>query len=451
MAITASQYVLGLAMGVEQKLLVKSDPGYVPPKAGMMYVTTDTHKLFVDTLNDVRVAIRAPEAEKLVNSLAIKVGGTDLGDAFDGSAEKTVNFVAGDYIQLITSDNNTIKIKNTQSIPTSLKNPYALKWGTKSYDGSAELEIKLADFGITNVLDFLGSSTDTNLVDGYTQKTITVNGKSVTAKAGSIVLRDNVEYIWTGTLWEKLGDENLWVPNTRSVIAGAGLSGGGNFVAGDITISHATYECSHPTSGNFVSGITETNGHITGYTKTSWSSVRKTIDLKINGVTKTTYDPFDTTKTPEFNVPVMTGTNGTTTGTIGLVPAVAAGATTRFLCADATWHSLEAGAGIGVNGLTISNAGVRSIAKKSNGVLTVTTGEASNDVTVYSLPAATSSALGGVKIGSNISVNSGTISLTKDNVTNALGVATASADGYLQKTDFASFTKAYQAVTWGTF
>lgn len=41
--------------------------------------------------------------------------------------------------------------------------------------------------------------------------------------------------------------------------------------------------------------------------------------------------------------------------------------------------------------------------------------------TVYTLPAATSSILGGVKIGSNISVSSGTISLTKANVTAALG------------------------------
>lgn len=41
--------------------------------------------------------------------------------------------------------------------------------------------------------------------------------------------------------------------------------------------------------------------------------------------------------------------------------------------------------------------------------------------TVYTLPPATTSVLGGVKIGSNISVSSGTISLTKANVTAALG------------------------------
>lgn len=37
----------------------------------------------------------------------------------------------------------------------------------------------------------------------------------------------------------------------------------------------------------------------------------------------------------------------------------------------------------------------------------------------HTLPAATSSTLGGVKIGSNITVNNGTISLSKTNVTNA--------------------------------
>ena len=39
----------------------------------------------------------------------------------------------------------------------------------------------------------------------------------------------------------------------------------------------------------------------------------------------------------------------------------------------------------------------------------------------YTLPAATSSTLGGVKIGSNITVSNGTISLSKTNVTAALG------------------------------
>lgn len=64
----------------------------------------------------------------------------------------------------------------------------------------------------------------------------------------------------------------------------------------------------------------------------------------------------------------------------------------------------------------------------------------------YTLPNATSSTLGGVKIGSNITVSSGTISLTKDNVTGALGytpptinttysAATTSAAGLMSAAD----------------
>lgn len=43
----------------------------------------------------------------------------------------------------------------------------------------------------------------------------------------------------------------------------------------------------------------------------------------------------------------------------------------------------------------------------------------------YTLPNATSSTLGGVKVGSNISVSNGTISVTKSNVTSALGYTPA--------------------------
>ena len=51
----------------------------------------------------------------------------------------------------------------------------------------------------------------------------------------------------------------------------------------------------------------------------------------------------------------------------------------------------------------------------------------------YMLPNATSSTLGGVKVGSNISVSNGTISIAKSNVTSALGYTPAT-------TNNASFT-----------
>ena len=69
------------------------------------------------------------------------------------------------------------------------------------------------------------------------------------------------------------------------------------------------------------------------------------------------------------------------------------------------------------------------------GLSTVATSGSYNDLTnkptipsAYTLPNATSSTLGGVKIGSNISVAGGTISITKSNVTSALGYTPPTSD-----------------------
>jgi len=63
----------------------------------------------------------------------------------------------------------------------------------------------------------------------------------------------------------------------------------------------------------------------------------------------------------------------------------------------------------------------------------------------YTLPAATASALGGVKIGSNITNTAGTISLTKANVTNALGYTPPSSAAAVTKTEFTA-----SSANWGT-
>lgn len=101
------------------------------------------------------------------------------------------------------------------------------------------------------------------------------------------------------------------------------------------------------------------------------------------------------------------------------------------------------------SGLTINTSGVLSAdvtvstltayAKTTDLSAVATSGsydDLSNKPTIpaaYTLPNATSSTLGGVKVGSNISVSNGTISLVKSNVTSALGYTPAT-------TNNASFT-----------
>lgn len=83
---------------------------------------------------------------------------------------------------------------------------------------------------------------------------------------------------------------------------------------------------------------------------------------------------------------------------------------------------------------------------KASAKPTYTWSEITSKPDTFTPPTATSSTLGGVKVGSNISVSSGTISLTKDNVTSALGYtppttnttysnATTSADGLMSSSD----------------
>lgn len=79
------------------------------------------------------------------------------------------------------------------------------------------------------------------------------------------------------------------------------------------------------------------------------------------------------------------------------------------------------------DGNTISTTYVKAVSGKGLSTNDYTTAEKNKlaGLSNYTLPAATSSTLGGVKIGSNITVSSGVVSLTSANVTAALGYTPA--------------------------
>lgn len=81
-----------------------------------------------------------------------------------------------------------------------------LKVGSKTYNGSSEVEIVAADLGLAQAMKFIGSTTS-EISDGSKQSTILIDGKSVTVTAGNVVLYGGYEYVWTSTQWEQLGQE----------------------------------------------------------------------------------------------------------------------------------------------------------------------------------------------------------------------------------------------------
>lgn len=138
----------------------------------------------------------------------------------------------------------------------------------------------------------------------------------------------------------------------------------------------------------------------------------------------------------------MTGATENAAGKAGLVPAPAAGTQgTKYLRADGTWqtppdtNTTYGTASQGANGLMSA-----ADKKKLDGIAS-----GANNFT-YSLPTASATVLGGVKTGSNITNTGGVLSLTKANVTSALGYtppttnttygnATTSSSGLMSSSD----------------
>lgn len=112
-----------------------------------------------------------------------------------------------------------------------------------------------------------------------------------------------------------------------------------------------------------------------------------------------------------------------------------------------TWRQGSQAAGsINANNYTGNAASATKATQDGVGNVIADTYAKKTDISNYTLPAATSNTLGGVKIGSNISVSSGTISLTSANVTSAIGYVPAS----ISDTNLSGTTTAQNLTVTGT-
>lgn len=84
-----------------------------------------------------------------------------------------------------------------------------------------------ADLGLTKIMNFLGTSS-TAIAQGSTTNPITINGESVTAENGDVVLYGTKEFVWDGSKWQELGDQGSHALKSIQIIAGNGLTGGGD-------------------------------------------------------------------------------------------------------------------------------------------------------------------------------------------------------------------------------
>ena len=225
-------------------------------------------------------------------------------------------------------------------------------------------------------------------------KAIYYRGSAISA--GYLAANRTYEFIYNGTQYELVGDIDTNTNTTYSAGTGLDLSGT-TFSLENSGVSAGSYGPSANVSG--------TNG-------TTVNIPQITVDAK--GRVTSVVNRVLTNKDTNTTYSAMKGATSSAAGGSGLVPAPSAGASNRYLRSDGTW-AVPPDTNTTYGAATTSSAGLMSAADKAklNGI--------ANNANNYSLPAATTSVMGGVKVGSNLTISSGTISLTKANVVAALG------------------------------
>lgn len=142
------------------------------------------------------ITINGQTLESNITLTASDVGADAAGTAaglVNGLDLTTVGGGTGEYIASISQTNGQVAATKA-TLPTALKNPNALKFGSKTYDGSSVQTITAADLGaVTDIsgkqdnLTFDGKyNASTNKAATVSTVTNAINGLAAIAKSGSV-------------------------------------------------------------------------------------------------------------------------------------------------------------------------------------------------------------------------------------------------------------------------
>lgn len=313
-----------------------------------------------------------------------------------------------------------------------------------SLETGARVTVK---FTVTNT-----AGSPTLNVNSTGAKAIYYNGAAITA--GYLKANKVYEFIYNGNQWDFVGDIDTDT-NTNTKVTAVGNH---YTPAKSKTISASSTTAATWGSTDMVTGIEmDAAGHVTGVTSIQ-------MPANPNTDTNTTYS-----LSKDGSSIILTGSDGSTTSVtdadtntntshshsagIGLTGSGSAGTGSGTYTYKAKLRS-ETALTVDSAAATTTSGRVYPVAVDKTGYLAVnvpwtnTTYSAATQSAAglmsaddkakldgidkgandYALPNATSSTLGGVKVGSNITVSSGTISLTKANVTAALGYTPPTSD-----------------------
>ena len=167
-----------------------------------------------------------------------------IGNALVNGNARFLNQITGNLKGDVEGNASTATLASVASLVA-----HSLKVGSKIYNGSSDITITPKDLGLSGAMRFIGSTT-TAISEGSITNPITINGASITAINGDVVLYNHVEFIWVGS-WEQLGDEQSYALKSIQIKSGEGLSGGGS-ISNDVTLSHYI-----PTSSSSTVGVAD--------------------------------------------------------------------------------------------------------------------------------------------------------------------------------------------------
>jgi hypothetical protein len=203
----------------------------------------------------------------------------------------------------------------------------SLKVGSKTFNGSADVEIKASDLGLSSAMLFLGTSS-TAISDGSTTNPIVIDGASTTVTSGNVVLYNDQEYVWTGSKWEHLGQDSSFKTIQNEVSSPEANGNATAFIDtitqnanGVITATKKNVQFPSLSGGSatandstVVGGVT-VNGHaVTVNKKTLTAGTNVTIT---GGSDSITIAAKDTTYTFSANNPTLAWGTTSTIGTAG--------------------------------------------------------------------------------------------------------------------------------------
>ena len=201
-------------------------------------------------------------------------------------------------------------------------------------DAKAREDIAAIEQAIAGGVTFMGETT-TALTDGATTNPITINGNSVTAIKGYLVVSSSKEFVFDGTKWIELGDLDAlgalaWKDSVTATYTPAGTVSKPTFTG---TEANVTITAADNASGNYQPKGTVSQPTFTGSATTSTGNFtpagsvsvstnatsNKTATVSAAASGTTTYTPGGTVTQPTFSGSAMTSTGDfTPAGTVAL-------------------------------------------------------------------------------------------------------------------------------------